>query len=183
MDSIDTTRSPSGAMSTTTRAREGTSPYSGMDLGSFLIGASRIKDKRKQIDEESAPAPRYAESAAPRYAEAPAYVPQLGAQQSSPNYAETRKRPVTRMRRVQRRSAIPVFGMEGNGLTYDDVPETQLADGSWSLDAVHGTLAGNEAAAMKGPNDITKLIGMNFSGLGGGTWGLDKNDPRLKGKG
>ena len=39
--------------------------------------------------------------------------------------------------------------MEGKGLTYDEVPETQLEDGSWSLDAVHGTLAGNEAAARQ----------------------------------
>ena len=174
MNEIDTSRDASGALKTSTMGVGGASPYAGMDLGRFLTGISGLKDRRQQ---ESAPQRSYSEL------ERPAYTPQLGAQQSSPNYAETRKRPVTRMRRVQRRSAIPVFGMEGNGLTYDDVPETQLADGSWSLDAVHGTLAGNEAAAMRGPNDITKLIGMNFSGLGGGTWGLDKNDSRLKGKG
>lgn len=179
MKDIDTTRSSSGALSTATMGVGGASPYGGLDLGGFLSKIYEMKNQNKPQQQ-----PQYSEYASSAAMPSmPTYTPQLGAQQSSPNYAETQKRPVTRMRRVQRRSAIPVFGMEGNGLTYDEVPETQLPDGSWSLDAVHGTLAGNEAAAMKGPNDITKLVGMNFSGLGGGTWGLDAKDTRLKGKG
>jgi len=39
--------------------------------------------------------------------------------------------------------------LDQHGITYDDVQENQLPDGSWSLDAVYGTLGGNEQAARQ----------------------------------
>lgn len=68
----------------------------------------------------------------------------------------------TRMRRVRTRSAIPIYGMDEAGVTYNDVQEHMLPDGSWSGDALYGTLSGNEAAARQRMATIDRI------GTGGG---------------
>ena len=55
----------------------------------------------------------------------------------------------TRMRRVRTRSAVPIFGMDEAGVTYNDVQEHMLPGGGWSGDALYGSLEGNEAAARQ----------------------------------
>lgn len=67
----------------------------------------------------------------------------------------------TRMRRVRTRSAIPIYGMDEAGVTYNDVQEEQTPDG-WSGDALYGTLAGNEAAARQ------RMASLDRIGAGGG---------------
>jgi len=67
----------------------------------------------------------------------------------------------TRMRRVRTRTAIPAM-QDAQGLTFDDVQEHMLPDGSWSGDALYGTLSGNEAAARQRMATIDRI------GTGGG---------------
>lgn len=164
---INTTRPAGGGLTTTTMGPTAL-PTVAQNNPNNSASMVAIADYMKQKSAQQAPRAQMM----PAVSQQPEYSPQSWGSAPSTNRIEAQKSPVTRMRRVQRRSSIPIYGMEGNGLTYDEVPETMLPDGSWSLDAVHGTLAGNEAAAMNGPNDITRLVGMNFSGLGGGTWGL-----------
>lgn len=116
-------------------------PAAGGGINDLLLALIRRKQQAGVPAQQMAAAqPAYREP------ERPAYRPQMG-QAPIQSPAPTRA-PATRMRRVQIRTPLPSI-MEAKGLTYDEVPETQLADGSWSLDAVHGTLAGNEAAARQ----------------------------------
>lgn len=190
---IGTTRDNSGAMSTRTMGGgSGAAPsVGGNPLYDYLAKALDRKDKLAQSDYAQEMAKRdmrglgMGESVAKS---APSSMPvtvsgygrDLSGALSAPSVAGGNRKPepVTRMRRTRTRSPIPIYGMDANGVTYNDVQETQLPDGTWSGDALYGTLAGNEAAAAKGPIDITKLASMNFSGLGGGSWG--KDDPNAQ---
>jgi hypothetical protein len=100
------------------------------------------------------------------------YRPSMGASPAQANTGQAAERaPATRMRRVQIRTAIP-SPMEGEGLTYNTVPEYQLPDGSWSRDAEFGTLAGNEAAARQRMASIDRDQG--------GADGPVADDPRMQ---
>lgn len=160
---IETSRN-NGAMRTETNGTSSPGGVSYPTVFGFLAKAIDRKNRLAAMDS----GPQRAESGNIQEPHGQ-YVPSLAA---SPTETIKKKEPVTRMRRVRARTPLPVYGIDPAGITYNDVQETLLDDGSWSGDALYGTNAGNEAAAMKGPMDITKLVGMNFSGLGGGTWGL-----------
>lgn len=97
-----------------------------------------------------ATAPSGARAAAPRSYGSSSSGPQLGTQQTS--RAPVAPARVTRQRKLQgTQDPFAVSSWAGNaGKLLNPgtmVNEYQLPDGSWSLDAVHGTLEGNEAAA------------------------------------
>lgn len=139
---IKTTLGADGAMATHTPGAAGYgNPYGD-------LFASLIRQKMANQSAKAAPAMSQAPEVAYRQPERQAPPPPTMGQ--APIMAPPpRRAPATRMRRVQIRSPLSLTPMEGKGLTYDEVPETQLEDGSWSLDAVHGTLGGNEAAARQ----------------------------------
>ena len=135
-----TTREPVGAIKTSTPGYEGASPVgAGGDFGSAIAD---ILKQRRQVPR---PQPRTPQVAVAQQA-APGYVPTMG--QAPIQHAAKAQQPATRMRRVRSRTSIPSM-LDQHGITYDDVQENQLPDGSWSLDAVYGTLGGNEQAARQ----------------------------------
>ncbi len=136
---LTTTRDAGGAIKTTTPG----APSAG--YGALFDALIRQKMAQQAYQRAQAQAPVPMAQRGYQEPSRPTYQPTLGQAPISP---APQKAPATRMRRVQIRTAIPSI-MEGEGLTYNTVPETQLADGSWSLDAVHGTLDGNEAAARQ----------------------------------
>ena len=145
MPNITTTGGGNKPMVTTTDGGQTASPYAGMNIGDFLGKALAAR--------QSMAAPQRAPQRMPIQPMErirPMQAPQLG-QASVPDSLERiQSKPInTRMRRVQKQMSIPSLGLSGKGLTWDEHEEKQLADGSWSLDAMYGTLAGNEEAARK----------------------------------
>lgn len=142
---FNTTRAENGALTTSTPGYEGPAPQ-GEGFGDVI---SKILANRQAARPAVAAQPSQmqpaARAAVPQYAEAPQmYSPEFGAEPVKRN----KQQPATRMRRVRSRTPIPSM-LDQQGITFDDVPEYQLPDGTWSLDAVHGTLGGNEAAARQ----------------------------------
>ena len=155
---IKTTRAPGGAMTTHTPG----APAEGSQYGDLFASLIRQKMAQRAVP---APSMRMPSAAFDPEPQRPDYVPTMG---SAPMRAPTAMpAPVTRMRRVRTRTSLPSM-IDAKGLTYDEVPETQLADGSWSLDAVYGTLAGNEAAARQRMDALDSPYGGGGHGGGGG---------------
>lgn len=163
MIDIATTRNSAGDMKTTTSGPA----LAGGGLNELFATLIRQKMAQQAVPAPSMRMPSAAFAPEPQRPEPqrPDYVPTMG---SAPMRAPTAMpAPVTRMRRVRTRTSLPSM-IDAKGLTYDEVPETQLADGSWSLDAVHGTLAGNEAAARQRMDALDSPYGGGGHGGGGG---------------
>lgn len=157
---LETTRAPGGAMTTKTPGVPSTG-YG--DLFKTLIDARANRPRTPVMPRQAAPlyqrqtAPR---AAAPRMeAPQPEYVPTMGTQQSSPVQPVQR---VSRMRKLQGTqdpNAVSAWAGSKQMNPGTMVEEYQLPDGSWSLDAVYGTLAGNEAAARAHQQNVYRVGG------------------------
>lgn len=158
---FNTTRAENGNLTTSTPGHSG----SAGDDFSQIIGQILQKRQPQQqgFQRQTARAPQQQQTY-----QSPMYAPQMGAQQSAP--VQPKQAPVTRTRRVRKRTVLPaIFDQAGN--TYDDMTETQLPDGSWSLDAVHGTLANQEEMARAHQQEVYKT--------GGGVSSAPALDPRM----
>lgn len=97
---------------------------------------------------------------------APSYTPSMGAAQAA---APTSKaKAITRMRKLmgtQDPNAVSAWAGSKALNPGTMVQEEMLPDGSWSLDAVYGSLAGNEAAARAHQENVYRIGGGASAGL------------------
>lgn len=164
-----TTREPEGAIKTSTPGYSGQSPVgAGGDFGAVIGDILRQRRARRAPQQSFGAAPM---AAAPRHANpAPSYSPSMG---NAP-MQQAQKARVTRMRKLQgTQDPNAVSAWAGSKALNPGtmVEEYQLPDGSWSLDAVYGTLEGNEAAARAHQQNVYQI--------GGGAGTSAAMDPRM----
>lgn len=162
---INTTRNPGGGVSTSTMGPE---ILAGPSAPNPSVGNSKLNDYLDWMMQEKKKqyyAPPPSNQGASATIE---QMPQVSRQTRPAQVQQKAPARATRMRRVRRlNSAIPI-GMDAAGITYDDMSEYQLPDGSWSLDAVHGTNEGNEDAVREINTqrnlNPTSILPLNMSG-------------------